>query len=34
MLVSFAEFVKRPRTLWVAFGSVVVLSVGSNWRAP
>lgn len=34
MLVSFAEFVKRPRTLWVAFGSVVILSVGFQLARP
>ena len=28
MLLRFAEFVKRPRTFWLALGAVLLLSLG------
>ena len=34
MLVSFAEFVKRPRTFWLALGTVLLLSLGFQLTRP
>jgi hypothetical protein len=34
MLDKIIEFVKQPRTLWVAFGVVMLLSLGFQWVRP
>ena len=34
MLLRFAEFVKRPRTFWLALGAVLLLSLGFHVTRP
>ena len=34
MLLRFAEFVKRPRTLWLALGAVLLLSLEVSVDSP
>ena len=34
MLLRFAEFVKRPRTFWLALGAVLLLSLGFQLTRP
>ena len=34
MLLRFTEFVNRPRTLWLALGTVLLLSLGFQLTRP